>query len=145
MIAKMENILNQHLQKYFLLFCDCTVFHWAHVSWSNPFFNLGAVKTPPFVITHDTALIPTLQVFVLISWKEANCLLHAVVVELLSCVRLFATQWAAARQASLSLIITHSLPKFISIASVMPSSQLILWHSLLLLPSIFPSTRDLSN
>ena len=45
MIAKMENILHQHLQKYLLLFCDYTVFHWARVSWSNPFFNLGAVRS----------------------------------------------------------------------------------------------------
>ena len=50
-----------------------------------------------------------------------------------------------ARQASLSLIISRSLPKFMSIASVMPSSHLILWCPLLLLPSIFPSIRDFSN
>ena len=43
----------------------------------------------------------------------------------------------AARQASLSLTISQSLPKFMSIAWVMPSSHLILWCPLLLLPSIF--------
>ena len=48
-------------------------------------------------------------------------------------------------QASLSLTIFRSLPKFMSIALVMPSSHLILWHPLLLLPSIFPSIRDFSN
>ena len=36
-------------------------------------------------------------------------------------------------------------PKFMSIASVIPSSHLIFWHPLLLLPSIFPSIRDFSN
>ena len=46
-------------------------------------------------------------------------------------------------QAPLSLTISQSLPKFI--ASVMPSSHLILCHPLLLLPSIFPSTRGFSN
>ena len=46
----MENILNQHLQKYLLLFCDCTVFHWAHVSWSNPFFNLSALRLLPLLL-----------------------------------------------------------------------------------------------
>ena len=60
-------------------------------------------------------------------------------------VPLFLTSWTAARQASLSLIISRSLPKFMSIASVMPSSHLILWCPLLLLPSIFPSIRDFSN
>ena len=42
-------------------------------------------------------------------------------------VRLFATPWTAAHQASLSLTISRSLPKFMFIASVMPSSYLILW------------------
>ena len=53
--------------------------------------------------------------------------------------------WIAACQASLSLTISQSLPKFMSIALVMPSSHLNLWHPLLLLPSIFPSIRDFSN
>ena len=46
------------------------------------------------------------------------------------------------QHASLSLTISWSLPKFMSIALVIPSSHLILWHPLLLLPSIFPSIRD---
>ena len=49
-----------------------------------------------------------------------------VVVELPSCVRLFETPWTAAHQASLPLTISQSLPKFMSIASVIPSSHLIL-------------------
>ena len=53
--------------------------------------------------------------------------------------------WTAAHQASLSLTISQSFPKFMLIASVMLSSHLILWHSLLLLPSVFPCIRDLSN
>ena len=52
---------------------------------------------------------------------------------------------AAAYQVSLSLTISLSLPKFMSIASVMPSSHLILCHSLLLLPSLFSSIRDFPN
>ena len=51
----------------------------------------------------------------------------------------------AACQASLSLIIAWSLPKFMSIASVMPFSHLNLLHPLFLLPSKFPSIRDFSN
>ena len=60
-------------------------------------------------------------------------------------VRLFATPWIAARQASLSITNSQSLPKLMSIKSVMPSSHLILCHPLLLLPSIPPSIRVFSN
>ena len=66
-------------------------------------------------------------------------------VQLPSHVWLFAAPWTAAREVSLSLTISWSLPKFMSIVSVMPSSHLILSCSLLLLSSIFPSIRDLSN
>ena len=51
------------------------------------------------------------------------------------------TPWPAARQASLSITNSQSLPKFMSIESMMPSNRLILCHSLLLRPSIFPSIR----
>ena len=60
-------------------------------------------------------------------------------------VRLFATPWTAARQASLSTTNSWSLLKFMSIESVMPSNHLILCRPLLLLPSIFPSIRNFSN
>ena len=56
-----------------------------------------------------------------------------------------ATPWTAAHQASLSITNTLSLLKLISIESVMPSNHLILCRPLLLLPSIFPSIRVLSN
>ena len=56
-----------------------------------------------------------------------------------------ATPWIAARQASLSITNSQSLPKPMSIESVMPSSHLILCHPLLLLPSIFPSNRVFSS
>ena len=60
-------------------------------------------------------------------------------------VQLFATPWAAAHQASLSLTISGSLPKFMSVALVMPSGHLILWCPLFLLPSIFHCIKDFSN
>ena len=66
-------------------------------------------------------------------------------VQLLSRVRLFATPWIAARQASLSITNSQSSPKLMSIESVMPSSHLILCHPLLLLPPIPPSIRVFSN
>ena len=62
-------------------------------------------------------------------------------VQLLSHVRLFATPWSAAHQASLPITNSQSLPKPMSIESVMPSNHLILCCPLLLLPSIFPSIR----
>ena len=60
-------------------------------------------------------------------------------------VRLFATPWTAARQASLSINNSRSLLKLISIELEMPSNHLILCHPLLLPPSIFPSIRVFSN
>ena len=66
-------------------------------------------------------------------------------VQALSRVRLFATPWTAAHQASLSITSSRSLLKLMSIESVMPSSHLILCRPLLLLPSIFPSIRVFSN
>ena len=60
-------------------------------------------------------------------------------------VRLFVTPWTAARQASLSITNSRNLLKLMSIKSVLPSNHLILCHSLLLLPSIFPSIRVFSN
>ena len=66
-------------------------------------------------------------------------------VQSLSHVRLFATPWTAARQASLSITNFQRLLKLMSIESVMPSNHLILCPPLLLLPSIFPSIRVFSN
>ena len=63
----------------------------------------------------------------------------------LSRVRLFSTPWIAARQASLSITNSWSSLKLTSIQSVMPSSHLILWRPLLLLPPIPPSIRVFSN
>jgi len=60
----------------------------------------------------------------------------------LICVRLLVTPWTAAHQASLSITISCSLLKFVSIES---SNHLILCCPLLLLPSIFPSIRVFSN
>ena len=67
------------------------------------------------------------------------------VVQLLSCLQRFATPWTAAPQASLSFFTSWSLLKLMSIESVMPCNYLILCHLLLLLPSIFPSTKVFSN
>ena len=66
-------------------------------------------------------------------------------VQSLSHLRLFATPWTAACQASLSITNSWSLLKLMSIESVMPSNYLILCCPLLLLPSTFPSIKVFSN
>ena len=71
--------------------------------------------------------------------------LLCVVVQPLSCVQLFVTPWTAARQAPLSITISQSLLKLMSIELMMPSNHLILCHPLLFLLSIFPSIRIFSN
>ena len=73
-----------------------------------------------------------LQIFFLINYWISS-------VQSLSRVRLFATPWISAHQASLSITNSQSLPKPMSIKSVMPSSHLILCCPLLLLPQSFPA------
>ena len=81
---------------------------------------------------------------ILFHWFIFQFLYHyyVVVVQSPSIVQFFLIPWTAACQASSSLTIFQSLPKFLSIASVMSSSHLILWCSILLLTSIFPIIRD---
>ena len=71
--------------------------------------------------------------------------LKIVVVQSLNRVRLFATPWTAAHQASLFFTISRSFFKLMSIKLVMPSNHLILCGPLLLLPSIFSNIRIFSN
>ena len=78
-------------------------------------------------------------------WNAIAPLLQFSSVQSLSCVRLFATPWIAARQASLSITNSQSLLKLMSIELVMPSSHLILCRPLLLLPPIPPSIRVFPN
>ena len=74
-----------------------------------------------------------------------HSLINFSIVQLLSCVQLFVNPWTAAHQASLSFPTSQSLLKLRSTESVMPSNYLILCHSLLLLPSVFPSIRVFSS
>ena len=77
-------------------------------------------------------------------YLSVHLLTTLVVVQSLSHVRLFATRWTAARQASLSFAISRSLLKLMSIELVMPSN-LTLCPPLVLLPSILPSIMVFSN
>ena len=104
------------------------------VSWANwqlsaeaaPLFSLWSLISP-----HQSGFAPMAKSD---KYKKQSS------VQSLSHVRLFATPWTAARQASLSITNSQSLLKLMSIKSVMPSSHLILCCPLLL-PSIFPSIR----
>ena len=68
-----------------------------------------------------------------------------VAAQLLRCIGLFAVPWTSVYKATLSFIISQSLLRFTPIESMMLSNHLILCHPLLLLPSIFPTIRVLSN
>ena len=103
-----------------------------------------------------------IEKWVSIKWRGKSCVIHIEInierdkltkivasvqfssVQSLSCVRLFATPWIAARQASLSIANSQSSLRLTSIKSVMPYSPLILCHPLLL-PPIPPSIRVFSN
>ena len=97
--------------------------------------------------------MPPLQITPMVQKNLNNWTLFKVIgitiqfssVQSLSRVQLFATPWTAACQASLSITNSWSPPKPMSIKLVIPSDHLILCHSLLLLPSIFPSITVFSD
>ena len=99
------------------------------------------------------SILPSIRVFsdesvLRIRWPKYwsfSFIFYGHSVQLLSRVWLFATPWTTAHQASLSITNCQSLPKPMSIESVMPSNNLILCRPLLLLPSIFPKIRAFSN
>ena len=95
---------------------------------------MGAAVFPPCNLAWGQTIVGVMLVTVQFSSVQSLC--H---------VWLFATPWIAARQASLPITNSRSLPKLMSIVSVMPPNHLILCHPLLLLPSIFPSIRVFSN
>ena len=89
------------------------------------------------------APLPKLQLGTEHSTGIRNAVVVVVVVDVesLSGVRLFATPWTSAYQASLSFTVSQSLLKLMSIESVMPFNLLIVCRPLLLLSSVFPSIR----
>ena len=96
----------------------------------------GTQNTPAWGQSHCTTLTCLLIQYHSVSLSSVQSLSH---------VRLFATPWTTARQASLSITNFWSLLKLMLIESVMPSSHLILCRPLLLLPPIPPSIRVFSN
>ena len=114
--------------------------------WSG-FPRLPTGHFPDTGIKPTSSASPSLQAYFIYCWAtgEAHTCMYVSPVQSLSCVRLFATPWIAARQASLSITNSQSSLRLTSIESVMPSSHLILCRPLLLLPSIPPSIRVFSN
>ena len=108
----------------FQLWLSCQFFHVFYVRSQVT----GQPVTGSYLVRHSPLVKLLKLMFAVVQWP--------------SHVWLFVTPWTAACQASLSLTISWSLPKFMSIASAMSSSHLILWCPLLPLPSIFPSIRD---
>ena len=100
---------------------------------------------PPFITHPLFMLFCSLLIESYVFLCDPCMLLCISSVQLLSSVRLFATPWIAACQASLSITNPRSSVKLTSIESVMPSSHLILCHPLLLLPPIPPSIRVFSS
>ena len=96
------------------------------MAWSFYFKTADSLTKLPLYVTHFSSL-------------------QFSSVQSLSRVRLFATPWIAAHQASLSNTNSQSSLKLMCIKSAMPSSHLILCHPLLLLPPIPPSIRVFSN
>ena len=115
--------------------CHLILFHWTcslhkyQVSTLSPWYFYYEAKRRNRIIFTFTSLLT-------IQFSSVQSLSH---------VRLFATPWTVACQASPSITNSQSLLKFKSIKLVIPSNHLILCHPLLLLPSIFPSIRVFSN
>ena len=111
----------------------------------------GSFMCPNIFLCLSLCLFSSLCVFLYLTRSGILLYLYIVLfiyihsVQLLSCVWLFGTPWTAARQASLSVTNSPTLPKLMSIELVMPPSHLILCRPLLRLPSIFPTIRCFSN
>ena len=115
----------------------------AHPCPSALTVNLGHFYLFPVICVRGQAIQETEWC----SWDKQhfNPSFSGVVIQPLSHVQLFVNPWTAAHQASLSLTVSQSLLKLMSIESVMLSNHLILCRPCLLPPSIFPSIRVFSN
>ena len=103
------------------------------------------VFNKPLHLTETGAMSKKLYLENFIREASAAILCKFSSVQLNWTVWLFAIPWTAACPASLSIMSSWRLLKLMPTESMMPSNHLILCHPLLLLPSIFPSIRVLSN
>ena len=138
------------LLTYLLIFVPCALWFsgWTHVSVSPAGSVLISAKRGVWGWLEGWRKGNVFSCFLWDSYSLLVCLYVLWTfssVQSHSCVRLFATPWTEARQASLSITTSQSLLKLMSIESMMPSSHLILCHPLLFLPSILPGIRVFSN
>ena len=117
----------------------------------NPEIELASTVSPALQTDHlptepsgNNCFKPLCQFLLFSKVNQPYLYISVQPVQLLSHVQVFVTPWTA-RQASLSITISQSFLKLMSIESVVPSNHLTLCHPLLLLPSIFPSIRVFSN
>ena len=115
-------------------------YYFCFMGWFFGHEACGILATPPGIEPTP----PALEVEVLTTELSGKSLPYIFFI-CCSIIQWCPTWWTAAHQASLSLTISRSLLKLMSIESVMPSNHLILCRPLLLLPSIFPSIRVFSN
>ena len=118
--------------------CSLLTFHYIFTWWERQDYSKDSyngtnyMRVPPLWLNCLSTKHP-------LHWASLFQHINYVVVQSPCCVQFFATPLTAAHQASLSFTISQSFLKFMFIASVMPSSHLILWPSLLLPASgIFP-------
>ena len=117
-------------------------------SWKEIMINLDSIFKSRDVTLPTKVCLVKAMVFPVVmcgceNWTIKNAAPFSSVTQL--CPIIVTTAWTTARQASLSIAISWSLLKLMSIESVMPSTHLILRHPLILLPSIFLSIRVFSN
>ena len=120
-------------------------FSWRRESQDTPTLISCFQVNSLYYLPHTLRIMVSPSLLLLLTWHNLPMMFSSV--QSLSRVWLFPIPWIAASQASLSItiIISWSLLKLMSIKLVMPSNHLILGHPLLLLPSIFPSIRVFSN
>ena len=118
----------------------------------RPWFHLSCCSASALNVTYFILFPKIGPCFRVKSFKAEIILVQqnldlelVVVVWLLSHVQLFSTPWTAACQTFLSITVSRSLFKLLSIELVIPSNHLTLWHPFLLLPSIFLSIRVFSS
>ena len=138
-------IFSKEKRIYFAILFSVPLFHCIYLyiyQYSWPINNWGFRSTDCMVenpcITLQLAPIFTV-LHLCLNQLCGDIAFVVVIVQSLSCVRLFVTPCTATFQAFLSFTISQSLPKFMSIESMMPSKHLILCHSLLLLLQSFPA------